>query len=334
MPVDQYGRWFETADHPTFNSAFGAVPAIPDGMAAVAFREIAEWTGQRHPPVPQPAGQPLPAGRRRRLVPEPGLAQANPMDGVHIDMANIRVPHREPEDRANNREWLKQYKPLNLKELPEAKNYDRGVKLSPFRVEYDSHEQIYQKLHGSVILVKGWPYIVHGTIDKGRGKFALLLADRAGSLAWIDYDDVSDTRSVAPGYVNYNSYAYWVYRIPDRQNHQGHTSRNTFMRAAGTDGRPSGMQTNIMLTCMHSRKNILFQPNLLGLIENGIISSVRLSNNLALHKVKNKGAICGVEYIGRPLGLIVDDRLKVLDDSDLAPTWIHKDCAEVNLELY
>jgi hypothetical protein len=272
------------------------------------------------------------------VIPQERIAQARE------EVAMWNMVQRRPRARAaprdrddeldNNRGWLKRYPQMDISKMQDMDVYNRGVALQPFKVEYDSHEQINQKLNSTVILVKGHPFQVHGTIKLvGTAGYALLLGDRHGNLSWANYSDLTDFRTLAPGYINFNSTAYWVYRIPDRQNHQGMTMRNTYMKPAG-DGRPQGMHPNTMMQALLNRKNIPFQPNLVELIENGVIQSIRLSNNVALHRVKNNGASCGVEYIGRPLGLVVGGRVKVLDDMDLGPTWIHKDCIDVSLELF
>jgi hypothetical protein len=60
---------------------------------------------------------------------------------------------------------------------------------------------------------------------------------------------------------------------------------------------------------------------------------MRLSNNVALYTTGKKGAPVGVEYCGRPLGLIVHDKCLVEDENDLYPTWIANDLAKVRLEM-
>lgn len=304
MPIDSFGVWWQTAGDAGFNTGVEG-PNVTAALRPQYERDLAEWQAIRE--MARMAGRPL-----RRAPAQAGEA----------------APAMDP-----NRGYLDRYPRMDLTKIKEADTYSRGVNLQPFKVDYDTHEQISQKLQGSVILVKGWPFTVQATIHRKDGGFALLLGNQAGNLSWVNYEDVSDFRSLAPGYVNYNTQSYWVYRIPDRQNTQGMTQRNTYMKPAG-DGRTQGMNTAVMLSCLANRKNIPFQPNLIELIESGVFSSVRLSNNLALHRVKTKGAIAGVEYIGRPFGLLVDGRVKVLDDADLGPTWIHKDCFDVNLELF
>lgn len=300
MPFDNFGTWWPTADDPAFNTGVAGPALTTPEYRAQYEADLAVWQADR-------------LGGLRRV-----RAAAPP----------------QAEVRAHNRGWMEKYGHLDINKLKDADTYNRGVALQPFKAEYDSHEQIQQKLYQSVILIKGWPFLVQGTIALEKGGFGLLLSDRDGTYKWVNYEEITDCRSLAPGYVNYSSAAYWVYRIPERQNHQGMTARNTLMKAAGTEHRSQGMNSNVLMQSVTGRKNIPFQTNLMDMIESDVFSSVRLSNNLALHKVKNKGAIAGVEYIGRPLGLIVDGRVKVLDDADLGPTWISKDCLDVNLELF
>lgn len=299
MPVDRHGIWWVSGDNPRFGSGDRGDDLTADNRAQYD-REVNEWQLMR------------------------AVARAHP--GLRRD--------REPPMAAHNRAYMTQYPKLEIDKMVDMDTYNRGVILPPFKVEYDSHEQIQQKLYGTVILIKGHPFYVQATIQNEDGTFGLLLANRAGNFSWCMYSEISDFRTLAPGYVNHSGLAYWVFRTPERQTYQGMTSRNTFAKAAGSDGRGTGLHHNTMLSCLTNRKNMPFQSNLIDLMEQGVITSIRLSNNLALHKVKNKGAVAGVEYIGRPFGLIVDGKVKVLDDADLGPTWIVKDCMDVNLELH
>lgn len=232
----------------------------------------------------------------------------------------------------NNRQYMKDFPELNLDKLKPGPDIHCDISLSPFRVDYDTHEQVEQKLRGTVILIKNVPFHIPHTIDLGRGKFALLLTDAEGNHKTVKYDDVKDCRGIAPGYFMYRSEALWLYRVPERQNQQGMSQRNMQYTPAG-GGPVKAPSHGLLLSCLSIVQDVTFSPNLQDVLLGGGASSLRLSNRIALYQTKKKGAPIGVEYCGRPLGLIIRDAVKVLDENDLRPSWIHKDLHKVNLSM-
>jgi hypothetical protein len=246
---------------------------------------------------------------------------------------NVRAGRvRARDEMASNAEMMKIYPALNLDKLKGGLEIPRDVKLAPFKVDYDTHEQINQKLNQTVILIKNVPFYVSQTADLGKGKFALLVQGLDGARGTVKYDDVSDCRGIAPGYFNYRGSAAWVYRTPDRQNSQGMCSRNMEYKLAGTEAvqRP---RHDFLLAALVTGKDIRYGENLHDVILSGAAQSIRLNNRIALYNVNKKGAPIGVEYCGRPLGLIVNGACKVIDDCDLRPTWINKDLADVGMRM-
>lgn len=278
--------------------------------------------------LPMPEPEPAPPAPQDDLP--AGAVRVNAEDLARFIVPNVLARRAEPE-MANNRQYLKDYPELNLDKIADGPKIIRSVSLPPFKVEYDSHEQISQKLRGSVIMIKDNPFHVVETIDAAKG-FALLVRDFKGVTSWIMYEAVKDFRGIAPGYVNYQNAAYWVYRVPERQNRQGMTNANTQSRLVGTMF-TQGARNDFLLTALSVRKDIPYAPNLAQLIDAGALNSIRLSNEIALFKSKTKGAPVGVEYLGRNIGLIVKDQVKVLDENDLIPSWINKDFMSVNLSL-
>lgn len=306
-----------------------AIPPI--GQAQVQLRDLDDLAAAQNAwvhiaPPQEPPPQPVPVVD----------AAAPPADvqGFIDRLVAQRPPaarlRRDP-DMPNNRQYLKDFPKLNLDKVPDGPKILRAVNLPPFKVDYDSHEQISTKLRGSVIMIKDNPFNVVDTIEAQDG-FALLIRDYKGTTSWIMYDDVKDFRGIAPGYVNFQNAAYWVYRVPERQNRQGMTNANTHSRLAGTDF-VQGARTDFLLTALSTRKDIEYAGNLVSLMEAGALSSIRLSNEIALYRSKTKGAPVGVEYYGRKIGLIVKDQVKVYDENDLIPSWINKDFMAVNLTL-
>jgi hypothetical protein len=240
---------------------------------------------------------------------------------VRFGAPRARRPRDDGDGMANNAGVLKRYGQLNLdKQLP------------PFKIDYDSHEQIHQKLCGTVILIKNRPFCVSETAEVKPGEYALVVYNEARDQKCVMYRDVADCRGIAPGYFNYRGNAYWTYRVPERQNSQGMHQRNMQCKIAGQD-MVSALRPDFLLSALNVAQNVKYGPNLHDLILGGVNASIRLTNRVALYSTKKKGAPIGVEYCGRPLGLIVNDCCKVHDESDLTPSWIHKDVHSAGLVL-
>lgn len=227
---------------------------------------------------------------------------------------------------------FKKIKALNLEKLKPGDPVQRDVSLPPFHVDYDNYEQINTKLNQTVIMIKDNPYLVRGVYDLGNNQFGLNVLDSAGSVYGIEYKDVADCRPIAPGYVTRNGSVYWLYRGPERQNQQGMNHRNTFIKPVNTT-LAQGARTDFLLGALSNRKDMRYEPVLGVMIQGGAVSHLRLSNNVAIFHANKKGAPIGVEYCGRNFGLIVEGGVKVLDENDLRPSWIHKDLNAVNLAV-
>jgi len=238
---------------------------------------------------------------------------------------------RRPEMDANT--GMMRLPALKLEKVEEGPYIPRDIQLSPFKVDYDTHEQINQKLNNTVIFIKNRPFLVLQTAEQ-KGKFYLYV--RGGgdgrNEGVIAYDEVKDCRGVAPGYWMHRGVAMWIYRSPERQNSQGMCGRNTYYRIAGGSGvQPAN--ANMLLDALQIAKDIPYAPNLSDIITGGGNTSIRLSHRIALFLANKKGAPLGVEYCGRPMGLIVNHACKVHDPFDLSPSWIKKDFDHVGLSL-
>jgi hypothetical protein len=253
-------------------------------------------------------------------------------DGLIDPWDLARQANRRERGMAPNEEVMRRYRALNLDKLQAGVDIPRDIKLPPFKVDYDSHEQVHQKLYNTVILVKNNPFYVIETAEPKPGEFILAVADSEGNHFRVDYKNVADCRGIAPGYFSDGGAAQWVYRVPERQNRQGMYQQNTRRKPAGQE-LVSQCRTDFLLRALNNKHDVPYSGGLSQVIIGGGADSLRLSNRVALFKTKKKGAPVGVEYCGRLFGLIVKDECKVLDEHDLQPSWIHKDFAHVNLPL-
>lgn len=244
----------------------------------------------------------------------------------------MRGPRREvPRERdIDDNAGMMRIAPLNLDKLEPGPVVALDINLPPFKVDYDSHEQLHQKLGNTVILIKNQPFQVIQTA-RSKGKFFLYVrqGERDGIIA---YDDVKDCRGISPAYWMHRGSAYWVYRVPERQNSQGMSARNTVAKRCAQNGAQPA-SANFLVEALQMAKDIPYAPNLVDIITASGGSSLRLSHRVALFLSNKKGAPLGVEYCGRPLGLIVNHACKATDPLDLSPSWIKKDLSHVGLEL-
>lgn len=265
--------------------------------------------------------------------PAPDMDDILRMERNRLD---ARLRERRPRDQIeieNQPKLMKSYPALKIDEIKPG-IIARDIQLPPFKIEYDTHEQINQKLIQTVILIKDRPFYVRNTIDLGKVGFALVLTgpeDIPGTWT-VMYNEVKDCRGIAPGYYNHRGVAYWVYRIPERQNSQGMSARNMAAKSAGST-HAGQVGHNFLLQALNTVQDIKFADNLEAVLTAGGGSSMRLNNNIALYLTQKKGAPVGVEYCGRQLGLIVNGAVKVMDENDLRPSWIHKDLHKVGLVM-
>jgi hypothetical protein len=239
------------------------------------------------------------------------------------DAQGRRIPRPERAERemATNAAMMKRFPTLNLDKLPDGPEIIRDIKLPPFKIDYDTHEQIHQKLNGTIILIKNRPFVVSETCEFKKGKFALAVYDTEREQKIVYYDDIADCRGIAPGYFTHRGAAHWTYRVPERQNSQGMHQRNMQCKQAGSKS-PTSARSDFLLAALGVVKDVKYAANLHDIILGGGAQSIRLTNRLALYATGKKGAPIGVEYCGRALGLIVNDQCKVHDECDLMPSWM------------
>jgi len=256
----------------------------------------------------------------------------DPFAPARFGVARREREPRQREDMDRNAGMLRKYPELNLDKLPDGPEITRDIKLPPFKIDYDTHEQIHQKLNGTIILIKNQPFTVMETAEIKKGEFALAVYGNEREPRVVYYKDIADCRGIAPGYFVYRGASYWTYRIPERQNSQGMHQRNMRMKAAGQQA-DTAARPEFLMSALGVVKDVIYSNNLQDMILGGANQSIRLTNRVSLYNTGKKGAPIGVEYCGRDLGLIVHDQCKVYDEADLGPSWLHKDMMQAGLNL-
>lgn len=236
---------------------------------------------------------------------------------------------RRDRDLEGERVFWKGVNPLDLDKLAEI-NYDRP-KLQPFKMKYDTLDEVRMRFNKTVILIKGNPF---GVSDQRivKDQFYLLLDDVSGKKSYVAVDDVPDFRPAAPGYVRVGESNGYLRRSPARVNQQGMTNQSVTIRRVGSRDNLS-FNTPSLLDALTSRgKTLPWEKSYRKLIDDRIVQTLRLSDTLAVYKKPNFDPIV-VEYKGRRLGELHDHTVKVFDEDDMIQPWLKADVKKVDLEV-
>lgn len=209
----------------------------------------------------------------------------------------------------------------------EEKSLDRP-RLQPFKIKYDTLEEVRMRFNKTVLMIKGHPFTVSDQRSV-KDRLYLLLENPNGVKQYIAVDDVPDFRPAPSVYVQCQSTAGYLTRLPARVNQQGMTSQNVSIRQVGSrDFVPVRVeQIRDSLACYGSI--LKWDVKYAQLIDAGVVQTLRLSDRVAVYQ-RDKN--CIAEYKGRRLGKM--DRHGVrLDDEDDSQPWLKKDLAKVELEI-
>lgn len=227
-----------------------------------------------------------------------------------------------------------------ISDLPEGRI---KTKIPGFKLAYDSYEECSRRLRGSLIIVRGSPYVVNGVYNDKTG-IVMALQDGAQKEYWCSYNAVESLRTPPPVYVTIHgdhAGTYWLCRRPsfphDRQHGrhhgdyiQGLTQRNGMMKRVGsTDfNHGRGMVSLYQIAkAMSLKDDTRFDSKVDELMRKGILGQVRLSDNVAVYLKKDDVLL---EYKGRELGKLKDDSVR-LGDEDKDTPWICEDLRAIGL---
>ncbi len=232
------------------------------------------------------------------------------------------------------REWFDEpypggnwtYTDLNLDAL-EVKPL-RKYALNPFKIEYETYQEIKLRLLNTVIAIKGNPFLVQ-KIAQQPGGFKLAVSDGVKTYSVL-YKDLTDLRSIPPMYVNSSSAPGWLCRIPGRVYQQGMNRQNTVLKTVDGKSAFSVLDATNFVKTFNKRQTRQWDTTLKSLLEAGDLSCVRLSDEVAVKTEKGKILAC---YRGRFLGKVNNNDILVGDEDDLLQQWIDKSVKEVGLEL-
>ncbi|HUP80336.1 MAG TPA: hypothetical protein VM260_17405, partial [Pirellula sp.] len=195
-----------------------------------------------------------------------------------------------------NQSWA--YDNLNLDAL-EAKPL-RKHELRPFKIEYETYQEIKLRLLNTVIAIKGHPFLVQKIAVKPDG-FQLAVSDGLKTYV-VKYSDLVDLRSLPPMYIQTQAnQPGWLCRMPGRVYQQGINRQNTIVKSIDSKATVAALDTNYFVRTFGKRQKRTWDPTIKSLLEWGEIGSVRLSDDVAVKSEKGKILAC---YKGRFLGKI------------------------------
>lgn len=219
---------------------------------------------------------------------------------------------------------------------------DRRVRMPAFKHDYDNIDEARRRLHGSIITVKGIPYLVEDVRQNMRYGIYLTLdpATDGNERKRISLSKIEDLRSPAPGYLSFKTDdifgTYWFARKPARVTIQGLPMRERggagFLKPVGSEG--ENLQplprAGLMLKALRNKENLRFQTEMGDFMVRGLIKNIRLNPNVACY---SKGKEAFVEYKGRTLGTIRRNGVILEDEIDRNVPWIEKDLNSANIQI-
>jgi hypothetical protein len=214
---------------------------------------------------------------------------------------------------------------LDLDKLPSQSL--RKYPLQPFKIEYQTYQEIRLRLYNTVIGVKGNPFWVTQIANTPQGwKLALWDGDKVYQ---VMYKDLQDLRSFPPMYIN-TGHTGWLCRHPGRVYQQGLNRHNTTLRNIEGNSGLMNFDPSGFISGFRRRTNRQWKKEFHELMEGGEMNNIRLSDEIAVTVKKDNVLAC---YKGRALGHIQGSEITVLDEDDLLQEWIEKSARQVGLEL-
>lgn len=218
---------------------------------------------------------------------------------------------------------LQQYQPIVA-----SVEYKRRLSQPPFKLDFDTLEDIRMRLNGSVILIGGKMYCVR-EVHKVRRDWALVVSDEKARFFYVMYSSpLVDLRAPEPRYVLIQDLGVvWLFRPPSQQQSQGGTEKNMcYFRVGQSMGSPQKLRAiPYILEGIAQQDEMVWSSQVHELLQLGAVPSLRLSNNVAIYSVLTpKGREVHLEYKTRSFGQIKDGKVS-LSKRDLSCPWIVHD---------
>lgn len=212
---------------------------------------------------------------------------------------------------------------------------DMSELLPPFKIDYETIEEVKLRLNNTVILLKDKPFFVYRASNTRRG-FMLVLEDIHGDRRNFAFSRLQNARSARPGYISWKGSVCYLLRRPARINQQGMSSDNTMLVPVGQHmGKGMTIRTKDLLEVLGYRKPKKYSQRLVEDLLDHTVPAFRLSNAVAIYRrddEKDHHRKIWVEYKGRTLAP-VKDSMVLLKDLDKSLPWIIADLAAVDIRV-
>lgn len=326
--INQEGNFiFATPDnlHPNFF----VVNATQISTEDVARRLGAGWLDRKMEIIRQwgidpsrPRSTYLPAYQEEAMVSARNIGQLlerqrnQPREGLQ----GINLEEEEDKPKKSRKR-----KELKVSEIPE-----REDNLRPFKLPYQTFDEINMRLHDTIIGVKSKPFLVT-RLEPDAGDYTLQLQDVERDTYTVPYSlPELDCRTPELGYgVAQDGMIQYVIRRPERAQTQGISSTNALKKRVGMNSWQIFQRREELLHLLSNRPKRVITPGILETMKEGLIPYIFLSKKIVL--VTKKTGITA-EYRGRFLGH-VKDNIVLLSDDDQDMSHIKNDLREVGLEV-
>lgn len=198
--------------------------------------------------------------------------------------------------------------------------------LPPFKIDYQTFNEVRLRLLNTVILINGSPFYVGKIREKNNG-FILGVFKGDREMKTVMFKDLQDLRSI-PGMYLTTASTGWLCRIPGRVYQQGVNRNNTQFRTVNGKSVLFNLDPLSMINAIDKRQDRTWHHTYEGLMKDGELQAVRLSDDIAVQGTKAEAC-----YRGRVLGCIKDGEILCEDEDDLLQGWIEKAAKNVGLEM-
>lgn len=206
----------------------------------------------------------------------------------------------------------------------------RRLMVPNFKHPYSTLEDFRLRLSGSLITIAGEIYYVKDTVRSGKEFYLVVQSSedyKKKQSKKINYSSEHiDTRPIEPHYLQYIDKPMFLVRPPRRQQRQGMTHDNTYVKPVG-ESRYQNADMMELAACLVPRDNLIWNETFHDLmVKQRLFSSLRLSNHIALYmgyddREDEDERKMFAEFRGRRLGA-VRERTIILDEDDCNQPWI------------
>lgn len=206
----------------------------------------------------------------------------------------------------------------------------RRKPLPVFKINYQSFPEIKLRLLGTVIAIKGHPFVVTKVKQIG-DDFYLQVTGADEQPFVVLFSELDDLRSFPAMYITAKTTG-WLSRTPGRVYQQGLTRQNTVIFSVDGTQLLQNIDPTRLVKDLAKRTNKTWNETLYSLTKSGELRSLRLTDDIAVLCKPEEEAILAC-YRGRVLGTIEEDAILPDDPDDCYQQWIETAVKDAGLHL-